>query len=348
MKSILAHLSKNQPLSREQAIEAFELIMSGQATAAQTGALLAMIELRGPTATELVGAATVMRRKVNPVTVPHGLTVIDTCGVGGTASAFFNISTTAALVAAAVGRPHRVAVAKHGNRSITSRSGSSQALEALGVKLQVSPDTLTRCLDEAGICFCFAPCHHPAMKHAAPVRQELGIRTIFNLLGPLTNPAGAQRQLIGVPTASMTQLFANVLLELGADHAMIVHSTLPDGRALGELTSFAPTYAHEMKHGVIKTMVIDPAELGIAPATPDAVTVDGPEQSAAMIREVLTGRPGAPRDLVRLNAAAALIVAGIASDMPQGLAQATQAIDDGSAQRVLDELVRLTQADPTA
>src|SRR5690606_23819214 len=196
--------------------------------------------------------------------VPHGLTVVDTCGVGGTKSSFFNISTAAGLVVAAIGRPRGVVVAKHGNRAITSRSGSSQALETLGVKLQVSGETLTRCLDEVGFCFCFAPSHHPAMKHAAPIRAELGIRTIFNLIGPLTNPAGATRQLIGVPTAALTATFAEVLRELAAEHAMIVHSTLPDGRPLGELTNFGPTIAHELHRGMIKSITIDPADLGVS------------------------------------------------------------------------------------
>ena len=347
MKHLLQQLSSNQPLSRDQAIEAFGQIMSGEATPAQTGALLAMIEQRGPSVDELVGAATVMRQKVKRVENPDGLTIIDTCGVGGTASTLFNISTTAAIVAAAVGRPHGVAVAKHGNRSITSKSGSSQVLEMLGVNVEVSPDTLTHCLSEIGICFCFAPCHHPAMKHAAPVRQELGIRTIFNLLGPLTNPAGARRQLIGVPTAAMTQLFADVLRELDAEHAMVVHSTLPDGRPLGELTSFGPTHAHELHRDAIRSMTIDPADHGIEAASLEDVTVSGPEESALKVRQVLSDDPQAKaaRDIVRLNAAAALIVADLARDMAQGLEMATEALDDGRAARVLDELARLTQAD---
>jgi anthranilate phosphoribosyltransferase len=346
MKELLHHLATQGPLSRDQAVDAFTRIMTPPpdgATPAQIGALLAMIATRAPTVDELVGAATVMRQKVTRVETPDGMTIIDTCGVGGTSSTFFNISTTAAIVVAAAGRPHNVGVAKHGNRAITSRSGSAQVLQSLGVNLQVPPEALTRCLDEVGICFCFAPAHHPAMKYAAPVRQELGIRTIFNLLGPLTNPAGALRQLIGVPTAELTQTFASVLRELGADHAMIVHSTLPDGRPLGELTNFGPSVAHELNHGMIKSIVIDPANLGVPFALPESVSVKDADDSARMVRKVLAGEAGAARDIVRLNAAAALIVAGLVRNMSDGVDMATDAIDSGAARQTLDALVTLTR-----
>lgn len=348
MKHILSHLVEHGPLTRDLAVEAFDLLMSGQATPAQIGAMLAMISARGPAVDEIVGAATVMRQKLTPVRVPDGLRVVDTCGVGGTASTFFNISTTAAFVTAAVGRPRGVVVAKHGNRSITSACGSADVMEALGVKVRVAGETLTRCLDEAGFCFCFAQAHHPAMKHAAPIRAELGVRTIFNLLGPLTNPAGAQRQLIGVPTKELTQLFANVLNELGAAHAMIVHSTLPDGRPLGEITTFAPTMAHELHHGMIKSMVIDPAELGFAPGVLDGMVVKTAQDSARIMRAVLGGERGPARDVVLLNAAAALVVGDVAKDLPEGLALATEAIDSGAARQSLDKLVAVTQADTSA
>ena len=227
MKTLLAQLVDGQPLSAEQAVQGFERIMSGQAEPAQTGALLALISQRGPTVDELVGAATVMRQKAVPVAVPEGLTIIDTCGAGGTGSTFFNISTAAALVAAGAGRSLGLGVAKHGNRSVTSRSGSSNVLENLGVNLQAPPEVLTKCLDEAGMCFCYAPAHHPAMKYAGPVRAALGFRTVFNLIGPLTNPAGARRQL--------------VLMQLDASHATAQPgaSVMHDGAVVGTVTSGA-------------------------------------------------------------------------------------------------------------
>ena len=348
MQHLLRQLADGQPLTREQAVEAFTLIMAGPpdgATHAQVGALLALIQQRGATVDEIVGAATVMREKATRVRVPAGLTIVDTCGAGGTGSTFFNISTTAALVVAAVGRDQGVAVAKHGNRAITSKSGSAEVLEVLGVKLIVSGDTLTRCLDEAGVCFCFAQCHHPAMKHVAPVRKELGITTIFNLLGPLTNPAGARRQLIGVPTPELTATFASVLRELGADHAMVVHSKLPDGRPLGELTNFGPSFAHEVQHGMIKSMSIDPADLGLPFAIPESVMVSDARQSADVVRRVLEGEHGPARDIVRLNAAAAMLVAGLVKSLPEGLELAAESIDSGRAKQTLETLVALTQAD---
>lgn len=348
MKHLLQHLVTGQPLSREQAVEAFELIMTAPpdgATPSQIGAALALIQARGPTVDEMVGAATVMRAKVNRVRVPDGLTVADTCGVGGTHSTFFNVSTTAAIVAASVGRPRGVVVAKHGNRSITSRSGSSQLLEALGVNVHASGETLTRCLDEAGICFCFAPAHHPAMKHAAPVRQELGIRTIFNFLGPLTNPAGATRQLIGVPTRPLTRLFAEVLRELGTERALVVHSTTSDGLTLGELTCFGDNCAVELRAGEIRETRIDAEALGLPRSTPADITIDGPEASADVVRRVFAGEPGPAADTVRLNAAAALLIADLVDDLREGLDVAAAAIADGRARATLDKLVAITRAD---
>jgi anthranilate phosphoribosyltransferase len=238
-----------------------------------------------------------------------------------------------------------VAVAKHGNRAITSRSGSAQVLEALGVNLGVTGGTQTRCLDEAGICFCFAPQHHPAMKHVMPVRLELGFRTIFNLLGPLTNPAGAQRQLIGVPSTELADTIAQVLRELEAEHVMLVHSRLPDGTPLGELTTFGPTSVSELHNGMIKSYQVDPSNLGLSFGVPDAVTVDSPQQSADMIRKVLSGEHGPARDIVALNAAAALKIAGLVDSLNNGLDLAREVIDSGSAQQTLDRLVHITQED---
>ncbi|MEX0654955.1 MAG: anthranilate phosphoribosyltransferase [Phycisphaeraceae bacterium] len=352
MKHLLAQLVAGNPLTPDQAVEAFELIMTGQSTPAQTGALLAMIEQRGATVDELAGAATVMRQKVRCVDVPAGLRVIDTCGTGGDHAGTFNISTAAALVAAGAGLPHGVAVAKHGNRSVTSNSGSSQVLEALGVKLQVTPDTLGRCLEEAGLCFCFAPAHHPAMKHAAPIRAELGFRTMFNVLGPLTNPAGATRQLIGVFTTDMTKPIAAVLQRLGAEHAMVVHGQIPDDDGqhvdgLDELSTCGPSQISEVRDGKVKTYEIDPDDLGLSYSHPKALKADSPDASAALIRKLLAGEPGPPRDIVILNAAAALVVADLAADLAEGLEQAVESIDTGAAKQALDHLVEITTADPT-
>ena len=294
MKALLDQLVSGESLSEQQAVEGFDLIMTGRAEAAQTAALLALIAQRGPTVDEVVGAARVMRREAVPVAVPAGLTVIDTCGAGGTGSRVFNISTAAALVAAAAGRPLDLVVAKHGNRSVTSRSGSSNVLEQLGVKLEVDGETLTHCLEQAGMCFCYAPRHHPAMKHAGPVRAALGFRTIFNLLGPLTNPAGARHQLIGVPSPEVAHLMAEALMRLDAKRAMLVHTVLPDGHSLGELTTFGPASAVELHHGMTRQYPIDAASLGLPFSLPDSVTIDSPADSgrAGKARPREPPRPG--------------------------------------------------------
>lgn len=349
MKPLLAQLVDGQPLSAEQAVEAFDLIMSGKAEPTQTAALLSMIALRGATVDELAGAATVMRRKAAKVTVPDGLTAIDTCGTGGDHAGTFNISTAAALVAAGAGRELGVCVAKHGNKSVTSKSGSSQVLDALGVNLKVETNTLTKCLDQAGICFCFAPAHHPAMKHAGPVRADLGFRTLFNLVGPLTNPAGAKRQVMGVFDAKLTETIAQVLKQLGTIHALIVHGQIPDGDgthsdALDELSTCGPSKITKLLDGTITTAQLDPTELGLSLGHPSALRVDGPEQSAKVIRGVLEGKPGAAREIIALNAAAALVVAGVAGDLSEGLELAMAALDDGKALAALDNLVKITQS----
>ncbi len=343
MKDLLARLVQGHTLDVEQAVRGFDLVMSGQADPAQTGALLALIAQRGPTADEVVGAATVMRQKAVPVAVPAGLTVVDTCGAGGTGSSFFNISTTAALVTAAAGRPHGLAVAKHGNRSITSRSGSSNVLEHLGVNLMATPQQQTRCLDEAGMCFCFAPAHHPAMKHAGPVRAALGFATLFNLIGPLTNPAGARRQLIGVPSPEAAQLLAQALLRLDAQRVTLVHSVLPDSRPLGELTTLGPAQALEVYQGQTTAYTIDPQALGLPAATPDALTVADPAGSAQVLTQVLDNQPGPARDTVVLNAAAALLAGGAAPSLEAGIDLAGQAIARGDARAVLDKLIAMTR-----
>lgn len=346
MKHLLNHLLTHQPLSVDQTVEAFELIMTGQASPAQVGALLGMMQLRGVHVDELTGAARVMRSKAQAVPVPKGLRVIDTCGTGGDHAVTFNISTAAAIVAAGAGRPHGVAVAKHGNRSVTSNSGSSQVLAELGVKLDVSLDTLGKCLDQAGMCFCFAPAHHPAMKHAVPIRQELGIRTIFNLLGPLTNPAGASRQLLGVFAPQWTEPVARVLQQLGSDHAMVVCGQFPTSEGkpgqLDELSTTGPSQVSHLRDGKISTYQLEPAKLGLRAGDAGQMRVDGPAASAAMIRDVLSGKASAARDIVCLNAGAALVVADVATDMAGGLKLAQEAIDSGAARQSLEKLVSLS------
>lgn len=337
--SILRDLAGGGALGAERAERAFELVMSGEATPAQIASLLTALSVRpgGPTTEEITGAARAMRNHVRPVEIPDGLTVIDTCGTGGDATGTFNVSTAAALIAAGAGAH----VAKHGNRSVTSNSGSSQVLEALGVNLQAELDRLTRCLAEAGLCFCFAPSHHPAMKHAAPVRKELGFRTVFNLLGPLTNPAGARRQVVGVYGAELTDALAEVLLNLGAEHAMVVHGQSPEG-GLDELTTTGPSRVAVVRDGKVTSSTLAPEELGLERARLDDLRVESVEKSARLIRSILDGQEGPARDIAALNAGAALVVAGLASELSEGLAQAQEAIDAGRAGIALEKLVEIT------
>lgn len=348
MKDTLAKLAAGQTLSAQETVTVFEQLMTGTATATQTAALLAMMQLRSPTVDEIVGAATVMRRHASKLQTPADLIAVDTCGAGGDGAQTFNISTAAALVTAGAGRAKGVVVAKHGNRSVTSKSGSSQVLEALGVNLHVAGETLTKCLEQAGLCFCFAPLHHPAMKHAAPIRNDLGFRTIFNLLGPLTNPAGARRQVIGVFAAKWTEPIAQALAQLGAEYAMVVHGLMPcaDGASAGldEISTAGPTQISIVRDGKVTTEQFNPASLHLAPATLDDLRADGVESSAAVIRSVLSGQKDAARDIVCLNAAAALVVTELADNLTDGFALAQQAIDDGAAQHALDQLIQITQS----
>lgn len=339
LRETLKLLVSGHPLSEAQAWQAFETVMAGRATEAQIGSLLTALAMRsgGPTVAEITGAARAMRNHAMKIEVPPGLEVIDTCGTGGDHSNTFNISTCAALIAAGAG----AAVAKHGNRSVTSKSGSSQVLEALGVKLDVGRQTLVRCLQEARICFCFAPQHHPAMKHAIGPRQQLGFRTVFNVLGPLTNPAGATRQVIGVFAPELTEPIAHVVLNLGAEHAMVVHGSTPDG-GMDEISTLGPTRITIARKGRMESRDFDAGELGIARATLDELQVETVEDSAAVIRKILAGQKGPARDIAALNAAAAILVAGKAADLSEGYAQACNALDKGYAQIALDKLVHVT------
>ncbi len=336
----LGHLLSGGTLSAEHAEALFESLLTGGLDDAQIAGILALIQARGVTVDEIVGAARVMRRHVTPVPRPPGTddaVLIDTCGTGG-APKTFNVSTAAAIVAAAAstGTP-RVLVAKHGNRSRTGR-GSAEVLEALGVNVAASPEVQSRCLGEAGVCFCFAIHHHPAMKHAIGPRRSLGFPTIFNILGPLTNPAGADRQLIGVYDARFLPLLGEALVQLGATRAVIAHAA--DG--LDELSTTAPTRLVHVDNGTTREQTIDPNALGLAPATLADLQATDVEDSARIIRDVLGGVPGPHRDMVLLNAAAAIVVAGITDDIAAALALATEAIDNGRAAATLDTLTRVS------
>jgi len=340
VREIFDTLLDGRALSERQAESAFQTLLSGELDDAQTAALLALIQTRPPDAAELAGAARAMRAHVEriPYDPPPGVTLLDTCGTGG-APKTFNVSTAAALIAAATGREHGLRVAKHGNRSRTGR-GSAEVLAALGVNLEAPPETQARCLEEAGVCFCFAMRHHPAMRHAAGPRKSLGFPTIFNLLGPLTNPAGAARQLIGVYDPRAVRPVAEALRSLGAERATVAHGL--DG--LDELTTTAPTLVCELQGGEIAERELDAADLGLPRATLDDLRATDLEDAAVVVRAVLAGEPGPRLDLALLNAAAALVVGGIATEMNDALALARDAVGSGDATRTLERLAAASNA----
>ncbi|MCW5775636.1 MAG: anthranilate phosphoribosyltransferase [Phycisphaeraceae bacterium] len=336
----LATLVAGQTLSAEQAEALFERLLSGGMDDAQIAGVLSLIQARGATVPEVIGAARVMRRHVTPTPAPNvpGATLTDTCGTGG-APKTFNISTAAAIVAAAArpGGGRRALVAKHGNRSRTGR-GSAEALAALGVRVDATPEVQSRCLTEAGVCFCFAIHHHPAMRHAVGPRRSLGFPTIFNLLGPLTNPAGARRQVIGVYEARLVPLIAEALAGLGAERAIVAHGR--DG--MDELTTTAPTLMAFVSGRCVRVEELDSRTLGLAPARLDDLRVASVEEAAGAVRAVLAGEPGPRRDVTLLNAAAALLVADAAASLAEGLAQAAEAVDSGRARETLETLVQVS------
>ena len=337
MKDFLSKLATGEDLSRDQAAAAFESILTGQAEPAQIGALLMGIAAKGPSLDELVAAATVMRQHSIRIDLPNGdgRTALDVCGTGGSGhrhGGIFNISTASAIVIAAAG----VTVVKHGNRAATSKSGSADVLEALGVKLDITPQRATACLTEANLCFAFARAHHPAMKHVAPVRASLAIPTIFNLLGPLTNPAGATHQLMGVFRRDLLELMAAALLDLGTKRAWVVHAE--DG--LDELSTLSPTHVVEVQDGTLSETIFAPQTVGIPWARLDDLRAGSPAESAQMIKAVLAGLPGPTSDIVALNAAAGLVIAGRADSIGVGLAKAREAIASGAAAATLEKLVR--------
>ncbi|MBI5202762.1 MAG: anthranilate phosphoribosyltransferase, partial [Elusimicrobia bacterium] len=312
---------------------AMDLLMTGSATSAQIGAFLAALRVRGETEDELAGFAEAMRAHAKKVTIDRR-PLIDTCGTGGDSSGTFNISTAAALVAAGAG----AAVAKHGNRSVSSKCGSADVLEALGVKPEVSPELANRCVSEAGVCFLFAPAFHPAMRHAAPVRKELGARTVFNLLGPLANPAGADRHVLGVYDGRLVPTLARALQRLGVEEAMVVHGH--DG--IDEISPFAPTrVAHLIGRRVIE-LEVTPETAGVARQAPGSCQGGDAADNAKILLGVFEGKPGPAREAVRLNAAAALVVASIAKDLKEGAILAGRALDSGKALAALETLKKLT------
>lgn len=334
MRELLLKLCRREDLTRDEARDAFLRIMSGDATEAQIGGLLVGLAAKGTTVDELVGAAMVMREKSIPVSLGDREVVLDTCGTGGDVRGTFNISTAAAIIAAAAGAK----VVKHGNRSASSKSGSADVLEKLGVKLDVTPETLKSCVEIANICFAFARNHHPAMKHVAAARTSLGIPTIFNLLGPLTNPARAKHQVLGVFTPELTDRLAQVLRDLGSTRAWVVHAE--DG--LDEMSTLGPTRISDLHNGHVRTTTLDPRSLGLPYARLSDLQVSTAEQSAEVLRSIFAGEKGPPRDIALLNAAAALVVAGNARDLPHGLAVAAETVDDGLAEKTLETLVRIT------
>ena len=334
LKGLIAKAATGATLSREEAARGFDTMMSGEATPSQMGALLMALRVRGETVDEITGAVTAMREKMLRVAAPPD--AIDVVGTGGDASGSFNISTCAALIVAGAG----VAVAKHGNRALSSRSGAADVLAALGVNIELTPQGVTRCIKEAGIGFMFAPAHHPAMKNVGPTRVELGTRTIFNLLGPLSNPAGVTRQMVGVFSRQWIEPLALVLKNLGSESVWVVHGS--DG--LDEITTAGPTYVAALENGAVRTFEITPEALGLKRVKPEALRGGSAKENAQALLQVLKGKSGAFHDISILNAAAALMVAARAKDLKGALALAQASIDSGEAANRLQRLVTVSNA----
>jgi anthranilate phosphoribosyltransferase len=332
---LLEKLHRRQDLTTEEAAAAMAEIMDGRAQPAQIAGFLVALGMKGERPGEIVGLARAMRARATRLSRTFA-PVFDTCGTGGDRAHTFNVSTVAALVLAATG----LRVAKHGNRSVSSRCGSADLLEALGVNIAAPPDLVERCLDETGIAFFFAPTFHPSMRHAGPARKELGIRTAFNLLGPLTNPAGASRQLVGVPKPELTELVARSLALLGAERAWVVHGA--DG--LDEISTTGYTKVSECRAGAVNTFYVHPSDFKLPKAAPADLRGGDAAQNAEIARRILGGERGPARDIALLNAAVSLLIAGAAATVPEGLELAAQAVDSGAAARVLDELVTVSNA----
>lgn len=333
MQQSLSRIIDGQHLSRAEAAEVMKQMMEGAATPSQIGGLLTALRMKGETVDEITGFAEIMRQKVLKVEHPFR-DAVDTCGTGGDGGKTFNVSTATSILAAAMGIP----VAKHGNRSVSSKSGSADVLEKLGFAVQMSPQAAERALREIGICFMFAPLFHQSMRHVMPTRKELGFRTCFNLLGPLTNPAGVKRQLVGVYSQSLTELFASVLKQLGVERALVVASD--DG--LDEISISAPTKVSELRDGKVSTYQITPTMLGLPSHPLSSVAGGDATDNAAIIRNTFAGDRGAPRDIVVANTAAVLYLTDRVDSLREGVRLAEQALDDGTAMNKLNEMVAYT------
>jgi anthranilate phosphoribosyltransferase len=333
LKPTLAILQSGRPLTASEASTAFEVILSGEASPAQIGSFVTALRVRGETIDEIAAGVSVMRANAMKVKTPTH--VLDTCGTGGDGSGSYNISTAVAIVAAACG----AYVAKHGTLAQSSKSGSSDVLQALGVELNLTATALEQCINEVGIGFLFAPNHHAAMRHVAPIRKELGFRTIFNLLGPLSNPAGANRQLLGVFDKQWVEPLAHVLKKLGSERAWVVHGS--DG--MDELTTTGPSTVASLRKGEINVFEVTPEDAGLARAKPEDLVGGAPDENAAAMTALLEGEMGAYRDIVLLNTAAALVVCHKAETLKEGVEMAALAIDDGGARAVLANLVATSQ-----
>jgi anthranilate phosphoribosyltransferase len=333
-KTLLAKVAGNTALTREESARAFDRMMSGEATPSQMGALLMALRVRGETVDEITGAVTAMRAKMLKVDAPPN--AIDIVGTGGDAKGSFNISTCAAFIVAGAGVP----IAKHGNRALSSRSGAADVLGALGVKIELAPEQVRDCIHEAGIGFMFAPAHHPAMKNVGPTRVELGTRTIFNLLGPLSNPAGVKRQMVGTFSKQWVEPMAQVLKNLGSESVWVAHGS--DG--LDEISISGPTSIAALENGIVRTFEVKPEDIGIKALPHDAVRGGDADTNAATMRSVLNGDNSAFRDVSILNAAAALVVAGKAKDLSEGAKVAAHSLDSGAAAVRLEKLVAVSNA----
>ncbi|MEL6278590.1 MAG: anthranilate phosphoribosyltransferase [Pseudomonadota bacterium] len=334
LKSLIGKVADGLALSRSEAVAAFEIIMSGEATPAQTGGFLMALRMRGETVDEIAGAATVMRSKMLPVNAPAG--AIDIVGTGGDGKGTLNISTATAFVVAGAGVP----VAKHGNRKLSSKSGAGDLLSAIGVNVEVGPDTIEQALREAGIGFMIAPRHHAAMRHVMPARTEMGVRTVFNILGPLTNPAGAKRQLTGAFSPDWLEPMAATLRDLGSERAWLVHGS--DGT--DELSICGSSTVVELADGELKRFEISPADAGLSEHPFEQILGGDPDFNASAFRDLLQGKPSAYRDAVLLNAAAALLIADKVPDLRSGAALAAESIDQGKAMTAVEGLARITQS----
>ena len=334
-RDALQSLIDRKDFTHEQMLAVMRQVMSGELTPVQIASLLVGLRMKGETVDEISAAAEVMRELSSKVSVKDGAHLIDTCGTGGDGIQTFNVSTVSAFVAAAAG----ARVAKHGGRSVSSTCGSADVLEALGMNVNLTPAQVAKCVDEIGIGFMFAPNHHSAMRHAAPVRRELGVRTLFNLLGPLTNPAGAKRQVMGVFHRDLTGLLARVLQRLGSEHVLVVHGA--DG--MDEISFAGDTYVAELKDGQVKEYVLNPQQFGLPLHDVQSIRVQNAEQSSQIALAVLGGETGPARDIVLLNAGAAIYVAGLVANLTAGIACASRVIDSGDAKNKLQQLIVLSQ-----